>query len=316
MPQPATALPEHREASAASLLWRSYKQHKSLILMFLPGFLLFLLFHYVPLYGLLIAFKNYQMLEGVWASPWAGIDHFTRLFTGPGFVEALRNTVILSAFKLVIVFPAPVVLALLLNEVRVLFFRKVIQTISYLPHFFSWVILGGILFAFLGMDGGLNQLLRYVGVDPVSWLLYPKYFYGIIIASDVWQSIGWGSIVYFAALTSIDQTLYDAAIVDGASRWQRMRYITVPSILPTVIIMFLLNIGSFLSVGFDQIYNLMTPTTSQVAEIIDTYVLRRLLSLDYSLGTAAGIFKSMVGLVLVLIGNRLVKLYDKDQGLW
>ncbi|WP_139996215.1 ABC transporter permease [Paenibacillus paridis] len=316
MPQPAAALHDHREASTASRLWRSYKLHKSLIFMFLPGFLLFVLFHYVPLYGLLIAFKNYQLLEGVWASPWVGWEHFERLFTGPGFMDALRNTVIISLLKLVIVFPAPIVLALLLNEVRVLFFRKLIQTVSYLPHFFSWVILSGILFAFLSMDGGLNQLLKYFGFSPVSWLLYPKYFYGIVVVSDVWQSIGWGSIVYFAALSAIDPTLYDAGIVDGASRWQRIWYITVPSIMPTVIIMFLLGIGGFLSVGFDQIYNLMTPTTSNVAEILDTYVLRRLLSLDYSLGTAAGIFKSFVGLALVLIGNALVKWYDKDQGLW
>lgn len=284
--------------------------------MFLPGFLLFFLFSYVPLYGLLIAFKDYQMLEGVWASPWVGFDHFNRLFTGPGFMDALRNTIIISALKLIIVFPTPIILALLLNEVRFVFFRKLIQTISYLPHFFSWVILGGILFAFLGMDGGLNQLLSFFGITAESWLLYPKHFYSIVVLSDIWQSIGWGSIVYFAALTSIDPTLYDAAVVDGANRWQRIKSITVPSIMPTIIVMFLLGIGQFLSLGFDQIYNLMTPTTTNVAEIIDTYVLRRLLSLDYSLGTAAGIFKSFVGLILVLIGNRLVKLYDKDQGLW
>lgn len=284
--------------------------------MFLPGFLLFFLFSYVPLYGLLIAFKDYQMLDGVWASPWVGFDHFNRLFTGPGFMDALRNTIIISALKLIIVFPTPIILALLLNEVRFVFFRKLIQTISYLPHFFSWVILGGILFAFLGMDGGLNQLLSFFGITAESWLLYPKHFYSIVVLSDIWQSIGWGSIVYFAALTSIDPTLYDAAVVDGANRWQRIKSITVPSIMPTIIVMFLLGIGQFLSLGFDQIYNLMTPTTTNVAEIIDTYVLRRLLSLDYSLGTAAGIFKSFVGLILVLIGNKLVKLYDKDQGLW
>ncbi|RAV00184.1 sugar ABC transporter permease [Paenibacillus sp. YN15] len=297
-------------------LLRSYRLHGGLILMFLPGFLVFLLFEYVPIYGLLIAFKDYQMLEGIWGSAWVGFEHFERLFTGAGFMEALQNTVVISLLKLVIVFPAPVILALMLNEVRLVLLRKVIQTLSYLPHFFSWVILSGILFSFLGQDGGFNQLTGWFGLEPVSWLLFPRYFYGIVVASDIWQGVGWGSIVYFAALTSIDPTLYDAATVDGASRWQQIWKITLPSIMPTVIIMFLLNISGFLSVGFDQIYNLMTPTTSSVAEILDTYVLRRLLTMDYSLGTAAGIFKSLVGLTLVLTANRLVKWYDRDQGLW
>jgi putative aldouronate transport system permease protein len=284
--------------------------------MFLPGFLIFLLFDYVPIYGLLIAFKDYQMLEGVWGSPWVGLEHFHRLFSGVGFTDALRNTVVISLLKLAIVFPAPVILALMLNEVRIVLLRKTIQTLSYLPHFFSWVILSGILFGFLGEDGGLNQALGWLGVTPVSWLLFPQYFYGIVIASDIWQGIGWGSIVYFAALAAIDPTLYDAATVDGASRWQQIWKITLPSIMPTVIIMFLLHISGFLSVGFDQIYNLMTPTTSGVGEILDTYVLRKLLTMDYSLGTAAGIFKSLVGLILVVTANRLVKWYDEDQGLW
>ncbi|MBD2843656.1 sugar ABC transporter permease [Paenibacillus sp. IB182496] len=316
MPQPAAALGERRHRGSAYRLWRSYTSHLSLILMFLPGFVLFFVFEYFPLYGVLIAFKDYRLLEGVMGSPWAGLAHFERLFTGPGFKDALRNTVIIAALKLVIAFPAPIILALMLNEVRVLLFRKIIQTVSYLPHFFSWVILSGMMFAFLSLDGGFNQLLGLIGVEPVSWLLYPDYFYGILVASDIWQSIGWGSIIYFAALAAIDPTLYDAAIVDGAGRGQRAWHITLPSIMPTVIIVFLLGISGFLSVGFDQVYNLMTPATSQVAEILDTYVLRRLLALDYALGTAAGIFKAIVGLALVLIGNALVKLYDKEQGLW
>lgn len=319
MEQVTTAAAAARERQI-NLAWkrllRSYAANSGLILMILPGLCIFLLFEYVPIYGLLVAFKNYQILDGIWKSPWAGLQHFERLFSGAGFMDALRNTVVISLLKLAIVFPAPVVLALMLNEVRYAPLRKFIQTLSYLPHFFSWVILSGILFSFLSKDGGLNSILGWFGFEPISWLLFPQYFYGIVIGSDIWQSVGWGSIVYFAALASIDPTLYDAARVDGAGRWRQMRNITLPSIMPTVIIMFLLTISGFLSVGFDQIYNLMTPTTSNVADILDTYVLRKLLTMDYSLGTAAGIFKSFVGLALVLIANRLVKWYDKEQGLW
>ena len=295
---------------------RSYASNKYLILMFLPGFLMFLLFQYVPMYGILIAFKDFKILEGIMGSPWVGFKHFQYLFAGEGFTDALRNTVIIALLKYAFVFPAPIVLAILLNEVRLSWFRRSIQTITYLPHFFSWVILGGILFTFLGRDGGFNRILGYFGFQPISWLIEPSYFYGIIVATDIWQSVGWGSIVYFAALAGIDPTLYEAAIADGASRWRRIWHITLPAITPVITIMLLLSIGNFLSVGFDQIYNLMTATTSKVGDILDTYVLRRLLTMNYELGAAAGVFSSTFGLLLVILANRLVKLYDKDQGIW
>lgn len=302
-----------RKASSFS---RSFIQYRSLILMFLPGFALFILFSYVPMYGILIAFKNFRLLEGIWASPWVGFDNFRRLFTGEDFFSALRNTVSIAMLKLLLTFPAPVVLAILLNEVRQTVFRRLIQTVSYLPYFFSWVILGGLLFSFLGSDGAVNQLLQMFGFHPVNWMLDANKFYAVVIGSTIWQGIGWGSIVYFAALSSIDPLLYEAAVVDGASRFRQIWHITLPSLMPTVIIMFLLYIGHFLSVGFDQIYNLTTPTNTSAADILDTYVLRRLLSMDYELGASAGIFTSLVGLLLVVLGNRLVKLYDKEQGLW
>lgn len=295
---------------------RELRRHRSLILMFLPGFALFLLFSYVPMYGILIAFKQFRILDGIWASPWAGLEHFERLFGGTDFYNALRNTVVIALLKLAFTFPAPVLLAIALNEVRLVSFRRIIQTVSYLPHFFSWVILGGILFSFLGSEGGLNQLIRLFGGESVSWLLDPGKFYGIVVLSAIWQGVGWGSIIYFAALSSIDPTLYEAAVMDGASRWRQIWHITLPSIMPTIVIMFLLQIGHLLSVGFDQIYNLTTPTNAAAADILDTYVLRRLLTMDYELGAAAGIFSSLVGLVLVVACNRLVKLYDREQGLW
>ena len=290
--------------------------NKYLILMFLPGFLLFLLFHYVPMYGILIAFKDYKILQGIAGSPWAGLDHFRYLFAGEGFTNALRNTVVIALLKYVFVFPAPILLAILLNEIQVSWFRRTVQTVTYLPHFFSWVILGGILFTFLGRDGGFNRILASFGMEPVSWMIEPKFFYGIIVLTDIWQSVGWGSIIFFAALSGVDPTLYEAAIADGASRWRRIWHISLPAIMPTITIMLLLSIGNFLSVGFDQIYNLMTATTSSVGDILDTYVLRRLLSMNYEVGAAAGLFSSTFGLLLVIVANRLVKGDDKDQGIW
>ncbi len=295
---------------------RAVMKHKSLVLMFLPGFLLFVLFQYIPMYGVLIAFKDYKILEGVWGSSWVGMEHFERLFSGQDFATALRNTITIAALKLVFVFPAPIALAILLNEVRNSTFRRWVQTVTYLPYFFSWVILAGIVFSLLGTEGGVNQLLIWFGFSPVGWFTNSGYFNSIIITTAIWQGVGWGSIVYFASLASIDPTLYEAAVVDGAGRMRRIWHVTLPSLVPTIITMFLLYIGHFLSVGFDQVYNLTTPINSNVADILDTYVLRRMLTMDYELGAAAGIFLSLVGLLLVVGSNRLVKLYDKDQGLW
>ncbi|RAV19745.1 sugar ABC transporter permease [Paenibacillus contaminans] len=291
-------------------------KHKVLLLMFLPGFLLFFLFQYVPMYGLLIAFKDFKILDGIWNSPWAGLDHFRRLFAGDDFARVLRNTIYIALLKVVLVFPAPILLAVLLNEVRHRAFRRWVQTVSYLPYFFSWVILAGILFSLLSLEGGVNQLLAWFGIPRIGWWMSSDYFYGLIVASAIWQGAGWGSIVYFAALSSIDPTLYEAAIADGANRFKRIWHITLPSLMPTIITMFLLYIGHFLSVGFDQIYNLTTSINSNVADILDTYVLRRMLTMDYELGAAAGIFSSLVGLAMVVGSNRLIKKYDKDQGLW
>ncbi|MBP1964914.1 ABC transporter permease [Paenibacillus aceris] len=299
-----------------SELLKSYKTHRALIIMFLPGFLVFLLFRYVPIYGLLLAFKDYRVLEGIWASPWAGLDHYKQLINGPGFLSALRNTAVIAILKYVFVFPAPIVLALLLNEVRKSWFKRTIQTVTYLPHFFSWVILASLLFTFLSADGAMNEIIKMLGFEPINWVADPNKFYGLVVLSDIWATVGWSSIIYFAALAGIDPSLYEAAIVDGASRWHQVKNITIPSLMPTIITMLLLSIGNFLNVGFDQIYNLTTAPTMGVADILDTFVLRKLVAMDYELGTAAGFFTSVVGFILVFTANRLVKLYDKDQGLW
>ncbi|GAA5198088.1 ABC transporter permease subunit [Rugosimonospora acidiphila] len=297
-------------------LGRSYWRHRYLILMFLPGFALFLLFAYGPLYGIVIAFQNYSVVRGISGSSWVGLQNFTSLFSGPEFLHALRNTVVFAGLNLVVIFPAPIVLALLLNECRWKWFVRLVQTISYLPHFISWVVLAGILFQFFGQLGAVNAVLHVFGLPSQAWLYEPNKFYVIYVVSAIWAGVGWGAIIYIAALAGVDQQLYEAARVDGSSRLQRMRHVSLPGIAPTISIMFLLQISHFLAVGFDQIYNLMTPITQDSADILDTYVLRHVLSYDFSQGMAAAIFQSVIGLVLVFIGNRVVRRLDPDQSLW
>jgi putative aldouronate transport system permease protein len=314
-----TAPPEPRSAKKKGLraLGRSYWRHRYFILMFLPGFALFALFTYGPLYGILIAFKDYSVTQGITGSAWVGLKNFNDLFfAGPDFLHALRNTVVFAMLNLVVLFPAPIILAIILNECRFKWFVRLVQTISYLPHFISWVVLSGILFQFLGQLGGVNALLNLFGLPAQSWLYQPDKFYLIYASSAVWAGIGWGAIIYIAALAGVDQQLFDAARVDGASRLQRIRHVSLPGIAPTISIMFLLQIAHFLTVGFDQVYNLMTPITQDTADILDTYVLRHVLSFDYSRGMAASVFQSVIGLILVIIGNRVVRRLDSDQGLW
>jgi len=298
-------------------LLRSYWRHRYFIAMFLPGFAVFVLFTYAPMYGILIAFKDYHILDGVAGSEWVGLANFHSLFfSGSDFLNALRNTLVFACLNLLVVFPAPIVLAIILSECRWKWFVRLVQTISYLPHFISWVVLSGILFQFLGQLGTVNALLGLFGLPAQSWLYEPDKFYGIYVLSAIWAGIGWGAIIYIAALAGVDTELYEAARVDGASRWQRIRHVSLPGIAPTISIMFLLQISHFLVVGFDQIYNLMTPITQDSADILDTYVLRHVLTFDYSQGMAASLFQSVIGLILVVIGNRVVRRLDPDQGLW
>ncbi|MER7250629.1 ABC transporter permease subunit [Kribbella sp. NPDC000426] len=297
-------------------LGRSYWRHRYLIAMFLPGFAVFALFAYGPLYGILIAFKDYSVIRGIGGSPWVGMANFTGLFSGPEFLHALRNTAIFAGLNIVVLFPAPIVLALILSECRWKWFVRVVQTISYLPHFISWVVLAGILFQFFGQLGAVNAVLHAFGLPNQSWMYQPGKFYVIYVFSAIWASVGWGAIIYIAALAGVDPELYEAARVDGASRLQRIRHVSLPGIAPTVSIMFLLQIAHFLAVGFDQIYNLMTPITQDSADILDTYVLRHVMSYDFSQGMAASLFQSVLGLLLVYVGNRVVRRFEPDQSLW
>lgn len=303
--------------SAESSVRRLWRQWGSYYLMLFPAAFFFILFHYVPMYGITIAFKDFRLDLGLFGSPWIGWEHFERLFTGNDFRRALRNTVVISGLHLAIGFWAPIILALLLHEIRIRWFVRTVQTFTYLPHFFSWVILGGIVIMILSHGGPLNTLLGWFGLGPVAFLTEGPTFLSTLILSSIWKGAGYGAVIYLAALSGISPDLYEAAKVDGASRWQQVRHITLPALRPTIVILFILNLGHFLDAGFDQIYNLYNPLVYNVGDIIDTYVLRRLQSLDYSLATAAGLFKSAVGAVLIVLANYLARrLSDGEEGIW
>lgn len=295
----------------------SWRRSYQLLILIAPGIVYFLIFHYLPLYGLTIAFKDFRMDLGITGSPWIGWDHFERLFTGAEFLRALGNTIKISLLHLSINFWAPIILALLLNEIRINSYKRVVQTITYLPHFFSWVILGGIVIMVLSQEGPLNYLIRLSGLDAISFLTDDFWFITTLIVTGIWHGAGAGAVIYLAALSGISPTLYEAAYVDGANRWQQMWSITLPSLRPTIIVLFILSLGGFLSAGFDQIYNLYNPLVYDAADIIDTYVLRRLQTMDFALATAAGLFKSVVGFGLIVMANTIAnKLSDGEQGIW
>lgn len=264
------------------------------------------------MFGITIAFKDFRLLDGVMGSPWAGLKWFRTLFASPDFWVALRNTIILSVYKLVFNFPAPILLALLLNEVYHSGFKRIVQTIVYFPHFLSWVILGGILFSLFSTNSGLLSMLGF----STSPLMDPTKFRGLLVLSELWKEVGWGTIIYMAAISGINMELYDAAKIDGANRFQLVRHITLPSIAGTIVILLILKTGHILNVGFDQIYNLYNPLVYEVADVLDTYVYRVGITMGrYPFATAAGLFQSVVGLILIVLTNRLAKKFG-EQGIW
>jgi putative aldouronate transport system permease protein len=287
--------------------------------MFLPGLLLILVFEYGPMYGLILAFKEYNLSLGVWGSPWVGLDNFNRLLTDEDALQVLRNTLIISVLKLMAGIPAPIILALIINEARAGLFKRTVQTVSYLPHFLSWVILSAVVYQVLSPSSGVvNILLRELGFRPIYFLASETWFRPILVMSSVWKEVGWGTIIYLAALTSVNSDLHEAAVIDGASRLRRIRDINLPTIVPVIGIVALLSMGSILSAGFDQVFNLYNPQVYSVADIIDTYVYRiGLVGFDYSFSTAVGLFKGVVGFTLVMVFNAYArKLSDGRYGLW
>ncbi len=270
-------------------------------LMLLPGVIITFIFCYIPLYGLIIAFEDYNPGLG-FASPWVGLENFRFLFNQPNFVRTIWNTLYIAVFKLILGIIVPVTFAVLLNEMRSNKLKRTYQTLIYIPNFLSWVILAGVMMDLLGSDGAINILLGKLGIDAIPFLGSAKVFPWTMIISDVWKGFGYGTIVYLAALTGIDPGLYESATLDGATRWQRIRYITIPLLKPTIVLMLVLALGGVLNAGFDQVFNLYSPVVYSTGDIIDTYVYRLgIQQAQYSIGAAVGLFKSLVSCILVCV---------------
>lgn len=287
-------------------------------ILFIPVLLHYVIFSYIPMAGVMLAFKDFSFLDGILGSPWVGLKHFERFLTNGDFWTVFKNTVIISGLRIVFGFPAPIIFALLLNEVRSQTFKRITQTISYLPHFISWVVISGILFSFFATEGLVNKIIVLMGGSAYGFLSSEDYFRQFLVATAIWKELGWGAIVYLAALAGIDPELYEAGIIDGANRWQRLVSITLPSISRVVSIMFVLSFANVLNAGFDQVLVMINPTVSGVAEIIDYYIYRVGLQQvnNYSYATAVGFFKSLISLALVLITNWGSKKIDEEGAIW
>lgn len=289
---------------------KKWWNQKYLQLMVLPGILWMLLFNYIPMGGIVIAFKKFKITKTIAEAPWVGLQFFEEFFTDSNFANIIINTIGISLLKLVIGFPLPILFALLINEIHGVKFKKVTQTISYLPHFLSWVVLGGILTTWLSKDGVINDFLVAINVlkAPVSFLGKPQYFWGLALISDSWKELGWSAIIYLAAISGVDQQLYEAATVDGATKIQKIRYITLPSITGTIAIMLILQVSTLLNSNFDQIMILKNQINISRSQVIDTYVYQVGMTMGkYSYATAVGLFKSVIALILLLISNKTCK---------
>ncbi len=299
------------------------RQNYDLYLLLVPALVYVLIFHLLPMFGILIAFKDYNMFQvpgnpflSILESPWAGFKYFEQVFKRPEFLQAFANTLIISVYKIIFTFPLPIIFAVFLNEVRSTKFQKGLQLIVYLPHFLSWVVIYGIFVSFLGSTGVINSIITGMGLEPVSFLMDSTKFRGILVISDAWKEIGWSSIIYFAAIAGLDQECFEAADVDGATRMQKIWYITVPSLLPTIVLMLIIRIGNIMNAGFDQIFVFYNPTVYDVADIIGTYVYRMGLGkLEFSTGTAVGLFNSVISMILVLSSNFIAR-KATGKGIW
>jgi putative aldouronate transport system permease protein len=291
---------------------------KEFYIMLLPGVLYYLIYKYFPMYGVVIAFKNFNMMEGILGSPWADpwYKYFLQFYESPYFAQLLTNTFLISVYKLLFGMVPPIILAILLNETRVRWFKTLIQTLSYMPHFLSWVIIYGILLIFLSQDSGIvNRWLVDSGGDAIPFLTSTEWFRSVLVGSEIWQNLGWGAIIYLAAIAGIDPTLYEAGRVDGASRLSMVWHITLPGIRHVIILLLILRLGHMLDAGFEQIYILYNVQVYPVADILDTWVFRTgLQQWNYSLASAVGLFKSVIGLILVYFSNSLSKRWG--EGIW
>ncbi len=289
-----------------------------LYVMLVPGLLYITIFKYAPMYGITIAFKNYSVFKGYMASPWVGLEIFEKLFSKSAFISALQNNIIISLQKLIFGFPTPIILSLMINELRRPLLKKGIQTAIILPNFISWIVINGLLYAiFSTRSGALTGLLRSLGVQNVPDVMADKeHFRLVILLSYLWRSGGYGTIIYLSAIAGIDQSLYEAASIDGAGRWQQLWHVTLASLAPTIVVLFIFRVGDLMYAGFDQIFAMSNYLTISVCEIIDTYVYKLgMESRKFSEATAAGLFQSLIGLVLVLATNFIAKKIDPESGI-
>ncbi|ART78187.1 protein lplB [Sutcliffiella horikoshii] len=282
--------------------------------MLFPGLLYFVVFHVIPLIGMKLAFQDYRIIGD---NVWVGLKHFKILFSSPAFMDVLQNTIIISTMKIVFFFPIPIILSLLINEVRSGRYRKYVQSVVYLPHFLSWVVIAGIWISLLNpTDGGINIIRNFFQLPSLDFMTSKEHIRWVLVFSEMWRSAGWDSIIYLAAIMKISPTLYEAAKIDGASSLQQMRYITLPAMMTTVVTVFILNLGFFMNAGFDQVFNMMNASVISVVDILDTYVYRiGIVNGQYSYATAASLFKGFIGVVLIL-GTHFISKRFTGKGVW
>lgn len=303
--------------SKVKLLFKTINKCKYLYILMAPSIIWYFIYRYLPIYGLTIAFKDFNFSKGIMGSPWVGLKHFKFLFSYPDFYTVIRNTVYISGYNLLFGFPAPIILALMLNELRNVIFKRTVQTVVYFPHFLSWVVFGGIIIQLLGPNEGfVNQVIKFFGGEPIYFLTKSEYFRKIVVSSNIIKETGWGAIIYLAALSGIDIEQYEAAIIDGASRFQKLIYITLPGIANTIIIMLILRIGYILDVSFEQIYVLYNPSVYDVADVISTFIYRvGLQSMQFSVTSAMGLFQSIIGFILIVITNKIARKFS-EVSMW
>lgn len=303
--------------SKTSIVLKNLYKSRYLYIMLAPVLIYYITFQYGPMYGAQISFRDFNPFQGIWKSPWVGFKYFKQFFESVYFWRLIRNTLLINIYGLLVGFPAPILLALMVNEIKNKFFKKYVQTVVYLPHFISTVVIVGMLVSFLSPSSGfINGIIKGFGGEPIHFLAEPAWFKSIYVWSGVWQEAGWGSIIYLAALTGIDPSLYEAAIVDGASRWKRLLHITIPCLIPTIIIMLILKMGGLLNVGFEKIMLMYNPITYETADVISTYVYRRgIQGAEYSFSTAIGLFNSVVNFVILITFNAISRKVSENS-LW
>jgi putative aldouronate transport system permease protein len=310
-----------QKTARRGMITNFFVKYRYLHLMALPCAAYFIVFKYLPMYGVIIAFKNYEPVDGFWGiitAPWAGFANFKRFFSSIYFGRLLRNTLLISAYRLVFSFPAPIIMAVLINEINGRRFKRIVQTITYMPHFLSWVIVAGLMTVLLSPTSGpAAMIFKNLGMRPVTFLSDPRFFRSLIVISEIWKSVGFGTIIYLAAITGIDQEIYEAATIDGATRLQKIFRITLPQLLASIIsIMFILAVGRILDENFEQIFNLYNPSVYEAGDVFETYVYRTgIVSAQYSYSAAVGVLKSAVSLILVYVSNKAAHFLG-NEGLW